>query len=84
MIFFGYRSKCVRLTGRWYKEENTAISTACGSKIEFIQKNVTVQKTFTVTEKLQLEILLVFLEKIVIYPHIGKLCPAFHIDRIFV
>lgn len=35
MIFFGYRSKCVRLTGRWYKEENTAISTACGSKIEF-------------------------------------------------
>lgn len=34
-MFIKYDNKAVRLTGRWYKEENAAVTSACGSKIEF-------------------------------------------------
>ena len=30
-----YYNSAVRLTGRWYKNGNAAVATACGSKIEF-------------------------------------------------
>ena len=36
MKFFDYRSNSVRLTGRWSYEEDSAVSTACGSKIELV------------------------------------------------
>lgn len=36
MRFFDYRSNSVRLTGRWSYEEDSAVSTACGSKIELV------------------------------------------------
>ncbi|MDD6762398.1 MAG: GDSL-type esterase/lipase family protein [Clostridiales bacterium] len=34
-MFIKYDNEAVRLTGRWYKEENAAVTSACGSKIEF-------------------------------------------------
>ena len=34
-MFIKYDNTDVRLTGRWYKNGNTATATACGSKIEF-------------------------------------------------
>ena len=34
-MFIRYNEPAVRLTGRWYKNENFAVSTATGSKIEF-------------------------------------------------
>ena len=34
-MFIKYDNTDVRLTGRWYKNENAAVATACGSKIEF-------------------------------------------------
>ena len=35
-MFVNYDSSSVRLTGRWAKTENEAITTTCGSKIEFM------------------------------------------------